>query len=63
MAHQNDYTVADAIAENRLVAIPELIRVLINSAIQVKRSSTYSLSDGSVQKTAKAKLTGSNPRL
>jgi len=38
MTHQNDYTFADEIAEKGLEAIPELMRVLINSAMQVERS-------------------------
>jgi len=38
MTHQSDYTFADEIAEKGLEAIPELMRVLINSAMQVERS-------------------------
>jgi putative transposase len=38
MTHQNDYTFADDIAERGLEAIPELMRVLINNAMQVERS-------------------------
>ncbi len=38
MTHQNDYTFADEIAEKGLDAIPELMRVLINNAMQVERS-------------------------
>lgn len=38
MTHQNDYTFADEIAEKGLEAIPELMRVLINNAMQVERS-------------------------
>ncbi len=38
MTHQNDYTFADEIAEKGLEAIPELMRVLINSTMQVERS-------------------------
>jgi len=38
MTHQNDYTFADEIAEKGLAAIPELMRVLINNAMQVERS-------------------------
>jgi transposase-like protein len=38
MTHQNDYTFADEIAERGLEAIPELMRVLINNAMQVERT-------------------------
>ena len=38
MTHQNDYTFAQDIAERGLEAIPELMRVLINNAMQVERS-------------------------
>jgi transposase-like protein len=38
MTHQNNYTFADKIAENGLDAIPEMIRVLINNAMQVERA-------------------------
>ena len=38
MTHQNDYTFADEITEKELEAIPELMRILINNAMQVERS-------------------------
>ena len=38
MTHQNDYTFTDDIAGRGLEAIPELIRVLINNAMQVERA-------------------------
>jgi transposase-like protein len=38
MTHQNDYTFADDFAKKGLNAIPELMRVLINNAMQVERS-------------------------
>jgi len=38
MTHQNNYTFAEDIAEKGLEAIPELMRVLINNAMQVERS-------------------------
>ena len=38
MTHQNDYTFADEIAEKGLEAIPEMMRILINNAMQVERS-------------------------
>lgn len=38
MTHQNDYTFAEEIAERGLEAIPELMRVLINNAMQVERT-------------------------
>jgi len=38
MTHQNDYTFTQELAEKGLEAIPELLRVLINNAMQVERS-------------------------
>lgn len=38
MTHQNNYTVASDLAENALEAVPELLRVLINSVMQAERS-------------------------
>jgi len=38
MTHQNEYTFASELAEKGLEAVPELLRVLINNAMQVERS-------------------------
>ena len=38
MTHQIDYTLAEEIVEKGLDAIPELMRVLINNAMQVERA-------------------------
>jgi putative transposase len=38
MTHQNDYTLTNELAEKGLEAIPELLRVLINNAMQAERS-------------------------
>jgi len=38
MTHQNDYTFTDELAEKGLEAVPELLRVLINNAMQSERS-------------------------
>ena len=38
MTHQNDYTFTKEFAEKGLDAIPELLRVLINNAMQAERS-------------------------
>ena len=38
MTHQIDYTFADELAEKGLEAVPEMMRVLINNAMQVERS-------------------------
>lgn len=38
MTHPNNYTFAEEIAEKGLDAIPEMMRVLINNAMQVERS-------------------------
>ena len=38
MTHQNNYTFAEEIEEKGLEAIPEMMRVLINNAMQVERS-------------------------
>ncbi|MEL7643643.1 MAG: transposase, partial [bacterium] len=38
MTHQNDYTFANELAEKGLEAVPELLRVLINTAMQAERA-------------------------
>ncbi|NPV40520.1 MAG: hypothetical protein HPY72_08820 [Anaerolineae bacterium] len=38
MTHQNDYTFTDELAGKGLEAVPELLRVLINNAMQAERS-------------------------
>ncbi|MFU8773958.1 MAG: IS256 family transposase [Anaerolineales bacterium] len=38
MTHQNDYTFAKEIMEQGLEAVPEMVRILINNAMQVERS-------------------------
>ena len=38
MTHQNNYTFAEDLAEKGLEAVPEMMRVLINNAMQVERS-------------------------
>ena len=38
MTHQNNYTFADEIFEKGLEAVPEMMRMLINQAMQVERS-------------------------
>lgn len=38
MTHQNDYTFASDLAEKGLEAVPELLRVLINNAMQAERA-------------------------
>jgi putative transposase len=38
MTHQNDYTLTSALAEKGLEAVPELLRVLINNAMQAERA-------------------------
>jgi transposase-like protein len=38
MTHQNDYTFANDLAEKGLEAVPELLRVLINTAMQAERT-------------------------
>mgnify|MGYP001767441385 CR=1 FL=1 len=38
MTHQNNYTVVEELAEKGLEAVPEMMRILINQAMQVERS-------------------------
>ena len=38
MTHQNDYTFAEELAEKGLDALPEMMRILINQAMQAERS-------------------------
>jgi transposase-like protein len=53
MTHQNDYTFAEDIAEKGLEAVPEMMRVLINHAMQVERSKY--LQAGDYERTAERK--------
>ena len=38
MTHEEDYAFAEQLAEKGLEAVPEMMRALINQAIQVKRT-------------------------
>jgi transposase-like protein len=38
MTHQNDYTFAKEIVDQGLEAVPEMVRILINNAMQMERS-------------------------
>ncbi|NMC58485.1 MAG: hypothetical protein GYA51_03720, partial [Candidatus Methanofastidiosa archaeon] len=38
MTHKNDYTFTEELAEKGLEAVPELLRVLINNAMQVEKT-------------------------
>ncbi len=38
MTHQNGYTFAKEIVEQGLEAVPEMVRILINNAMQIERS-------------------------
>ena len=38
MTHHNDYTFSEDLVEKGLEAVPEMMRVLINQAMQVERS-------------------------
>jgi putative transposase len=38
MTHQNDYTLTSELAEKGLEAVPELLRIPINNAMQAERS-------------------------
>jgi transposase-like protein len=53
MTHQNDYTFAEDIVEKGLEAVPEMMRVLINHAMQVERSKY--LQAGDYERTAERK--------
>ena len=45
MTHQNDYIIAEDIAEKGLEAVPEIMRVLINQAMQVEGSKYLQVSE------------------
>lgn len=62
MTHKNVYTYANNLAEKGLDAVPELIRVLINNAMQVERSSYCRPMNASEQKIGKVTSTGISQR-
>jgi transposase-like protein len=53
MTHQNDYTFAKEIVEQGLEAVPEMVRILINNAMQVER--TRYLQAGEYERTEERK--------
>lgn len=62
MTHQNDYTFAGDIAEKGLDAIPELMRVLINNAMQVERSKYLQAEEYERTKDRKGHANGFKPK-
>ncbi len=62
MTHQNDYTFAKEIVEQGLEAVPEMVRILINNAMQVER--TRYLQAGEYERTEERKEhdNGYNPK-
>jgi len=62
MTHQNDYTFADELAEKGLEAIPEMMRVLINNAMQVERSKYMQAGDYERTEDRKGHANGYKPK-
>ena len=62
MTHQNDYTLAEDIAEKGLEAIPELMRILINNAMQVERSKYLQAEQYERTKERKGHANGFKPK-
>ena len=62
MTHQNDYTFSEDLVEKGLEAVPEMMRVLINQAMQVERSKYLQAENMSEQKNEKATQMGTSRR-
>jgi len=62
MTHQNDYTFAEDIAKKGLEAIPEMMRVLINQAMQVERSKYLQAGDYERTEERKGHANGYKPK-
>lgn len=62
MTHQNDYTSSEDLVEKGLEAVPEMMRVLINQAMQVERSKYLQQESTNALKIARDTLMVSSPR-
>ena len=62
MTHQNNYTFAEELAEKGLDAIPELMRILINNAMQVERSKYLQADQYERTEDRKAHANGFKPK-
>ena len=62
MTHQNDYTFAEDITERGLEAVPEMMRVLINQAMQVERSKYLQADEYERTKDRKGHANGYKPK-
>jgi putative transposase len=62
MTHQNDYTLTSAQAEKGLDAVPELLRVLINNAMQAERAKYLQADDYERSEDRKGYANGCKPK-
>jgi transposase-like protein len=62
MTHQNDYTFSEDLVEKGLEAIPEMMRVLINQAMQVERSKYLQADEYERTKERKGHANGYKPK-
>jgi transposase-like protein len=62
MTHQNDYTLTKELAEKGLEAVPELLRVLINNAMQVERSKYFQAEEYERTEDRKGHANGYKPK-
>jgi putative transposase len=62
MTHQNDYTFAEELAEKGLDALPEMMRVLINQAMQAERSKYLHADDYERTEDRKGHANGYKPK-
>jgi putative transposase len=62
MTHLNDYTFADELAEKGLEAVPEMMRVLINNAMQVERSKYLQADEYERTEERKGQANGYKPK-
>jgi putative transposase len=62
MTHQNNYTFAEELAEKGLEALPEMMRVLINQAMQAERSKYLRAGEYERTKDRKGHANGFKPK-
>ena len=62
MTHQNNYTFAQDLVEKGLEAVPELLRVLINNAMQVERSKYLQAGEYERTEDRKGRANGYKPK-
>ena len=62
MTHQNDYTFSEELVEKGLEAVPEMMRVLINQAMQMERSKYLKAGENEQTEERKGHANGYKPK-